>query len=115
MKIVLAVDNDKKTIIKRTGQAPYFVIYEDNKVLKYISNGHNDSHHDHENMENKEHTNEHKKDVEPLKGCDIFLVQAIGENMKDAINSIGLDIKKIRQKDGLTSDEVIKNFLAKNI
>jgi len=96
MKIVLAVDNDKKTIIKRTGQAPYFVIYEDNKVLKYISNG-------------------HKKDVELLKGCDIFLVQAIGENMKDAINSIGLDIKKIRQKDGLTSDEVIKNFLAKNI
>ncbi len=114
MKIVFAVDNDKQTIIKRTGQAPFFVIYEDNKVLKYIENSHHHSsqgHHHHKEMDEKEHTNEHKKDVEPLKGCDIFLVQAIGENMKDAINSIGLDVKKIRQKDGLTADEVVKNFL----
>ncbi len=108
MKIVLAVDKDKQTIVKRTGQAPFFVIYEDDKIVKYIENSH---HHNHKDMDE----NEHKKDVEPLKGCDVFLVQAIGENMKEAINSIGLDIKKIRQKDGLTSDEVVKNFLVGNI
>jgi len=108
MKIVLAVDNDKQTIIKRTGQAPFFVIYEDDKIVKYIENSH---HHG----EGHHHPHEHRKDVEPLKDCDIFLVQAIGENMKDAVNSIGLDVKKIRQKDGLTADEVVKNFLAGNI
>jgi len=119
MKIVLAVDKDKQTIVKRTGQAPFFVIYEDDKIVKYIENSHHHGgghhHHNHKDMDEKEHTNEHKKDVEPLKGCDVFLVQAIGENMKEAINYIGLDIKKIRQKDGLTSDEVVKNFLAGNI
>ena len=66
-------------------------------------------------MQHNEHTNEHKKDVIGLKECDIILVQAVGENMKEALESIGLKVKKIRKKDGLTADEVIKNFLANKI
>jgi len=116
MKIVLAVDLDKQTIVKRTGQAPFFVIYEDGKILKYVDNSHKHSHsHNHAEMHHHEHTNEHKKDVELLNGCDIFLVQAVGENMKEAIESVGMQVKKIRQKHGQTADEVVDNFLKGNI
>ena len=44
-----------------------------------------------------------------------MLVQALGENMKEALESIGLEVKKIRQKHGLTAQEVIDNFYDGNI
>ena len=124
MKIVLAVDEDKKTIVKRTGQSAYFAIYDDDKFVEVVPNKHHDgghhSHreneeHDHSEMAHDEHTNSHKKDVEALKDCDIILVQAVGENMKEALESIGLKVKKIRQKHGTTADEVVRNFLDGNI
>lgn len=122
MKIVLAVDEDKQTIVKRTGQSAYFAIYEDEKLIECVPNKHHDGgHHAHREHEHhhsgseQEHTNSHKKDVERLKGCDVILVQAVGENMKEALESVGLEIKKIRQKHGITADEVVKNFLAGEI
>ena len=123
MKIVLAVDKDKQTIVKRTGRAAFFAIYEDENIFEFIENSHGygeygegEHHkHSHEDMEHAEHTNEHKKDVAGLKGCDIFLLQAVGENMKEALESVGVEIKKVRKKDGITADEVVRNFLAGNI
>jgi len=124
MKIVLAVDEDKKTIVKRTGESAYFAIYEDDKLVDLVPNRHHDGghqghrkheEHDHSSLGHEEHTNSHRKDVVSLKGCDIILVQAIGENMKEALEDIGLKIKKIRQKHGSTADEVIGNFLSDNI
>jgi predicted Fe-Mo cluster-binding NifX family protein len=124
MKIVLAVDEDKQTIVKRTGQSAYFAIYEDDKLIEVVPNKHHDGGHhahrhneahDHDGLSHEEHTNSHKKDVQALKGCDIMLVQAVGENMKEALESVGLKVKKIRQKHGTTADEVVKNFLAGNI
>ena len=124
MKIVLAVDEDKKTIVKRTGQSAYFAIYEDDKLIDLVPNRHHEGghhahreheEHDHSGMGHEEHTNSHRKDVASLKGCDIILVQAVGENMKDTLESIGLKVKKIRQKHGTTADEVIANFLSGNI
>jgi predicted Fe-Mo cluster-binding NifX family protein len=124
MKIVLAVDEDKKTIVKRTGQSAYFAIYEDDKLLELVPNKHHDgghhSHtheqeHNHSEEENAAHTNSHRKDVQALKDCDIILVQAVGENMKEALESIGLKVKKIRQKHGETAPEVIENFLNNKI
>jgi len=118
MKIVIAVDEDKKTVVKRTGQAAFFAIYEDGKVIDFIANGHGHgggTHHDHDNLEEEEHTNSHRKDVVGLSGCNIILVRAVGENMKEALESIGLKVKKIREKHGETADEVMKNFLDNNI
>lgn len=124
MKIVLAVDEDKKSIVKRTGQSAYFAIYEDDKLVDLVPNKHHDgghhAHREHEAHEHlalsdEKHTNSHKKDVAALKGCDIILVQAVGENMKEALEFVGLKIKKIRQKHGATADEVIANFLNGNI
>jgi predicted Fe-Mo cluster-binding NifX family protein len=124
MKIVVAVDEDKQTIVKRTGQSAYFAIYEDDKLVELVPNKHHDGghhahrhneHHDHSGLSHEEHTNSHRKDVEALKGCDIILVQAVGENMKEALESVGLKVKKIRKKHGATAQEVIKNFLEGNI
>jgi len=130
MKIVVAVDEDKKTVVKKTGQAAFFAIYEDEKVVDFIANHHGEGNHgkgnpqgeahhkhedSHEGMEHDEHTNEHKKDVLGLKDCDVILVQAVGGNMKEALESIGLKVKKIRKKDGITADEVVKNFLNKGL
>lgn len=118
MKIVLAVDEDKQTIVKKTGQSAFFAIYEDEQLVDCVPNKHHDGGHHthtHSKMADKEHTNSHKKDVAALKGCDIILVQAVGENMKEALESIGLRVKKIRQKHGITADEVVKNFLSGNI
>jgi len=124
MRIVLAVDEDKETIVKRTGQSAYFAIYEDDKLVDLLPNKHHDGghhahrhneEHDDEGLSHDEHTNSHRKDVEALKDCDIILVQAVGENMKEALESIGLKVKKIRQKHGATASEVVKNFLSGNI
>ena len=124
MKIVLAVDEDKQTIVKRTGQSAYFAIYDDDKFVEVVPNKHHggghhshreNEEHDHSEMAHDEHTNSHRKDVEALKDCDIILVQAVGENMKEALESIGLKVKKIRQKHGITADEVVRNFLEANI
>jgi len=126
MKIVVAVDSDKETIVKKTGQAAFFAIYEDGKLVDLIKNNHGagnhgegepkgGAHHKHEHMEHGEHTSSHKKDIVGLTGCDLILVQAVGENMKEALLSIGLTVKKIRKKDGVTANEVINNFLNNNI
>jgi predicted Fe-Mo cluster-binding NifX family protein len=124
MKIVIAVDTDKQTIVKRTGQSAYFAIYEDKQLIEFIQNKHHDGGHDahthnhtHHNSheEHEAHTNSHRKDVEALRGCDIILVQAVGENMREALTSVGLKIKKIRERDGKTADEAIANFLSNNI
>lgn len=124
MKIVVAVDEDKRTIVKRTGQSAFFAIYEDEKCVEYVPNkhhdgGHHEHTHNHESNHSEEeqvaHTNSHTKDVQGLKGCDVILVQAIGENMKEALDSVGLKVKKVREKHGATADELVKNFLAGKI
>lgn len=124
MKIVVAVGEDKQTIIKRTGQSAFFAIYEEGQEIKYVPNKHHDGghhghthnhEHNHSHEEHEAHTNSHRKDVQGLNGCDIILVQAVGENMKEALNSIGLNVKKVREKHGATADELVNNYLNNNI
>ena len=45
MKIVIAVESDKQTVEKRTGQAAFFAIYEDAKVIEFIQNSHGHGRH----------------------------------------------------------------------
>lgn len=118
MKIVVAVDNDKKTLFKRTGRAPFFVIYEDEVMIETVVNVHAKSHEDDDSGVHNpsEHSAEgvehHRQDVMYLKGCDVILTQAVGPNMKEALQNIGLKVQKISKADGSTADEVVKKFLA---
>ena len=112
MKIVVAVDSDKETIVKKTGQAVFFAIFENEKLVDFVKNNHGHGHnHSHEH----EHISSHKKDIAGLVGCDVILVQAVGEHMKEALLSIGLKVKKIRKKDGVTAEEAVRNYLNNNI
>lgn len=116
MKIVVAVAEDKETIVKRTGQSAFFAIYEDEKLIDFVANKHHDGGHDehtHGEHSHDEHTESHRKDVQALAGCDVILVQAVGENMREALESVGLKVKKIRQKDGNRAQEAIRSFLSK--
>lgn len=122
MKIAVPVESDKNTIVKRTGQAAFFAVYENDKVIEYVQNrhghgehGHGEggAHHEHEHMEDAEHTNSHKKDLSGIAGCDLILVRAVGEHMQEALSALGIKVKKVRQKDGNTADAVVKNFLEK--
>jgi predicted Fe-Mo cluster-binding NifX family protein len=116
MKIVVPVDNDKSTIFKRTGQAPFFNIYEDVSLISSVENTHSGGGaHQHGHDDSKEHLNEHKKDIGALKGCDIILVQALGEHMSEALESIDLKVMKLRKDDGSTSDEVVDKYLNNNL
>lgn len=113
IKIVVPVDIDKKTIYKRTGKAPFFLIYEDRKLVDIMINNHVKNHDDenhHEENSEKEVLN-HIRDIQNLKNCDIILAQAIGKNMGQALESIGLKIQKISRIDGITANEVIDKFL----
>jgi predicted Fe-Mo cluster-binding NifX family protein len=118
MRIAVAVDEDKKSVVKRTGQSAYFAIFEDDKLVKYVKNGHGGGggghhHHHHHGLPEREHTNEHKRDIEALRDCDVMLVKAIGEHMKAAVESFGIEIKKIKKGDGESCEEVVKSFLSR--
>lgn len=112
------LDNDKQTVVKRTGQAPFFAIFENDTIVEFIPNTHGSLHHHKHNghsHSHEEHTNDHKKDVMALKGCDVILVQMVGENMREALESMNIKIKKVRKKDGEKAQEVVNNFLNDNL
>jgi predicted Fe-Mo cluster-binding NifX family protein len=109
MKVVIPVDNDKKTVFKKVGRAPFFNIYENNVLISSLVNNHAKEHEDNEHSHHHEHS--HEKDVKILLGCDVILVQAIGEHMSEAIESIGLKIIKLRKDDGTIASEVLEKFV----
>ena len=111
MKIVVPVNGDKQTVTKRTGQAAYFAVYEDMDFVKLVPNAHGGDHLHHHSMGREAHVQTHRKDVVNLQGCDVILLRAVGEHMKEALESVGLKVKKIRQKDGETAQEVVKKFV----
>lgn len=116
MKIAVPVDTDKESIFKRTGQAPFFAIFNGPTAVEFVTN----THHTHDEYEHNEHAheahvNEHKKDISALQGCELILVQAVGEHMQEALESLNIKIKKIRKKDGVTAQEAVRNFLANNL
>ena len=114
MKIAIPLDSDKESIFKRTGQAPYFGIYEDGKLKSIIENGHGKEGHDHhEHSEDHEaHTQHHRKDIAGLAECEWIIVQLVGEHMQEALQSFNIKIKKVRQKDGINANELVANFIA---
>jgi len=63
----------------------------------------------------KEEVAHHKKDLSNILDIDRVMTRAIGPNMKEAFELSGIKVIKIRKKDGETSDEVIKNYMAGNL
>ena len=115
MKIVVPVDTDKHTIYKRTGKAPFFNIYDNEQLIDTIVNNHAYSHYDeddHDHTSSEENVEHHRQDIQNLKGCDIMLAQAVGENMAKALELIGLKVQKISKVDGDKAMKVVVKFLS---
>jgi len=53
----------------------------------------------------------HRKDLDNLADVDVMLARAVGPNMKEALELSGIEVVKIRKKDGAHADEVVKNYL----
>lgn len=113
MKIAIPLDSDKESIFKRTGQAPYFGIYQDGKLASVVENNHGKESHDHHEHgeDHATHTEHHGKDIAALAGCEWILVQMVGEHMQEALQSLNIKIKKVRQKDGTNANKLINNFI----
>lgn len=136
MKIVIPVGSAEREIFQRIGRAPFFAVYDDARFMELRVNTHADSHeheahggghgsghsgghggggHHHDGpMEaySKEEVAHHKKDLSNILDIDMVMTRAIGPNMKEAFELSGTKVLKIRKKDGETSDEVIRNYVA---
>ncbi|MDY0117221.1 MAG: NifB/NifX family molybdenum-iron cluster-binding protein [Sulfurimonadaceae bacterium] len=120
MKIIVPVDSDKSTIVKRTGRAPFYAIYEENIPTKYVENEHGHGDHDHDHDEEDHHHdaeggNHHRKDVAKLEGCSVILVQAVGGQMKEALEQMNIKMLKLSKYDGETADEVVAKYRANEL
>ena len=116
MKIAIPVEGETLKIVKRTGQAPFFALFDDtvfDRIVEAPQSGH--AHHDHDEHEHdgddEEHIEGHGKSLGNLGGVELMLVQAIGTHMKAAVDRAGITVKKIRQRDGEFAAEAVKNYL----
>jgi len=114
MKIVVPVDKDKSTIVKRTGRAPFYAIYEGGKLVDFVANHYAQDHEDKHEHHNHAHSegDHHKKVILKLQGCDLILAQAVGKGMQNALQSANIAIQKLAKDDGTTAAEVVEKFLA---
>ena len=128
MKIAVPVEGENLQVYTRVGRAPFFAIFEDGTFEGLRVNHHAGSHHDgkeeHGSRQpsahafepySKEEVEHHKKDLHNLADVDVMLVRAVGPNMKEALELSGIEVVKTRKKDGEKADELVKNFLDKNI
>jgi predicted Fe-Mo cluster-binding NifX family protein len=114
MTIAIPVEGENLKIVKRTGQAPYFAIYNNDEFIKLVAapKGHSqDEHKEHDHGDDEEHIQGHSKSLVNISECDLILVQAIGEHMKEALERENITIKKIRQKDGEFASQAIESYL----
>ena len=118
MKIAVPVENESLKIVKKTGEAPFFALFNGtdfDRIVEAPKKGHahhshdDETHHRHENDE--EHIEGHGKSLSNLQGVELMLVRAIGPHMKEAVDRAGIAVKKIREKDGVFAGEAVKNYL----
>ncbi len=127
MKIAVAVHDKDLEIFVRVGRAPWFAIFEEGAFIELRPNKHAASHdhegghhgggqgHHHEHAHTEEHSPEevelHRKDLENLSDVDVILVRAMGPNMKEALELHGIEIVKMRKKDGEKASELVEKYL----
>lgn len=118
MKIAIPVEGETLKIVKRTGQAPFFALFDGTtfeRIVEAPQSGHDHHDHDHDedhhHVDDEEHVQGHGKSLANLDGVELMLVQAIGPHMKEAVDRAGITVKKIREKHGAFADEAVKNYL----
>lgn len=115
MKIAIPVEGDTLRIVERTGQAPFFALFNDGAFERIVEapQGHAHDHddHRHDHGDDEAHIEGHGKSLVNLAGVELMLVRMIGTHMRSAVERADIRIKKIREKHGDRADEAVKNFL----
>jgi len=116
MKIAIPVEGENLKIVKRTGEAPFFALFNNTEFDRIVEasqsgHGHHDHEHDHHHSHDEDHIQGHGKSLTNLAGVELMLVRMIGEHMQEAVDRAGITIKKIREKHGDLADEAVKNYL----
>jgi predicted Fe-Mo cluster-binding NifX family protein len=115
VKIAVPVEGENLKIVKRTGQAPFFALFDDAELSGIVEapqgHAHDEHDHDEDHGDDEEHIKGHGKSLANLEGVELLLVQAIGTHMKAAVDRAGIAVKKLRQRDGECADEAVRNFL----
>jgi len=113
MKIALAT-NDRITIAERAGRATEFAFFNiingaiasvDYKKNTHIHHEHGN--HGHGHNHNHTHHN-HKEIVDQLKDIDVFLVRAIGKNMRKSLSEGNIKYQLVKID---VISEIIDNYI----
>jgi len=139
MKILIPVEGESQRVYTRMGHAPFFAVYEDGDFLELRENIHAKSHeeehvgyhgqhwregrgqgkrHRHGGDReialepySKEEVEHHRRDLNNIADVDVVLTRAVGPNMKEALELLGLKVVKIRKTLGESAGEVVANYL----
>ncbi len=120
MKVAIPVFGESLEVFERTGQAPFFAVFEINEdksfnllELRKNSKGHEHHHEGESHSHNEEeHTNEHNKQASGISDCEYIFVKRIGEHMRESLNNMNIKIKMFRKKDGDNAKDYIQKFIS---
>lgn len=118
MRVGVPVEGENLRVVERTGQAPFFAIFDiegEGFTLVMLRSlpAHSEHHHEHHH-EHHEHKNEHKRQVDVISDCEFALLKRVGEHMREAFDNAGIKIKMFRQKDGELASDYVRAFIAKS-
>ncbi|MGC8501856.1 NifB/NifX family molybdenum-iron cluster-binding protein [Desulfurella sp.] len=109
MKIAVPVKDNSLEIFPRTGQAPYFAIFNDSTFSHLIKNL-IEEHEEKEEDSSKDHVEFHRKQVEALGDIDAVLVLKIGKHIKQALEEKNIQIIEFPNSDYKNAKELIENY-----
>ncbi len=109
MKIAIATNN-RTTIVERTGRAAEFAFYtiENGEIKSVVHQKNKHTHHNHDSHEHGVHS--HKEIVAQLQGVDVFLVRAIGKNMRQSLKEGNIPYQLVKID---VISEIITDYLKK--
>ena len=120
MKVAVPVLDDSLEIVERTGQAPFFAVFEINEDKSYnflelreVPAGHN-HHHDegHNHEDEKDHSEGHNRQSRVISDCEYIFVKRVGPHMREALENNDIKIKMFRRKDGDNAKDYVAKFVS---
>ncbi len=109
MKIAVPVKDETLEIFPRTGKAPYFAIFIDNKFSHLVKNLVEEN--EDENDPSKDHIEFHRKQVELLGNIDAVAVVLIGKHIRKAFEEKNIQIIEFSQNNFKNAKELVQSYI----
>lgn len=118
MKIAVPVEGDTLKVVEKTGSAPCFALFEDAAFVTLIASmqpagQHQHVAHHYHHGADEAHVHAHASRLSGLQGVDVMLFRRVGEHMRQAVEQMGITMKKSRERDGDTATAMVQAFLRK--